>query len=246
MPGNGKPVTIRSPTVIGLTRESTTMARTTNSEQPASSSGDASAGVADASFRKLLPLAWPLFTAMWLVFPIGSVVVILRTDPTPVQLLTFLTSMAAFVAVFLRLMLRYPFRDAELAPPERRVRIGLLVALAALALYLELAYGSSIPYHFMYVVIAAAVTLPTRHAAWTVVGSGIYAIRSRWDAVVSTWESAVAPFVIVGFSMIIVSRLVVTVRELRAAREEITGLAVTEERLRFARDLHDLLENGRR
>jgi two-component system sensor histidine kinase DesK len=34
---------------------------------------------------------------------------------------------------------------------------------------------------------------------------------------------------------------VATVRELRAAREEIARLAVAEERLRFARDLHDLL-----
>ena len=50
-----------------------------------------------------------------------------------------------------------------------------------------------------------------------------------------------APFAIVGFSMIMVSRLNLTVRELRAAREEIARLAVTEERLRFARDLHDLL-----
>jgi two-component system sensor histidine kinase DesK len=41
--------------------------------------------------------------------------------------------------------------------------------------------------------------------------------------------------------MIIVSRLILTVRELRAAREEIARLAVAEERLRFARDLHDLL-----
>lgn len=34
---------------------------------------------------------------------------------------------------------------------------------------------------------------------------------------------------------------VVTTRELRAAREELTRLAVTTERLRIARDLHDLL-----
>ena len=222
------------------------MARTTDSEAPTTHADDASAGVADSSRRGLLPLAWPLFTAMWLLLPIGWVMAVLRTDLAPVKLLTFVASMAAFVAVFLWLMLRYPFRDAELAPPERRIQAGLLVVLAALALYVELMYGSGVPYRLMYVVIAAAVTLPTRHAAWTVVAvtlaaSGIYAIRSGWEAVVSTWESAVAPFVIVGFSMIIVSRLVVTVRELGAAREEIARLAVTEERLRFARDLHDLL-----
>nr|MDQ3841501.1 sensor histidine kinase [Actinomycetota bacterium] len=46
---------------------------------------------------------------------------------------------------------------------------------------------------------------------------------------------------LIGIGMIGVSRLVVTVRELRTAREELARLAVAEERLRFARDLHDLL-----
>lgn len=183
---------------------------------------------------------------MWLVFPIGSVAQMLRADLTTAQLLAFLASMAAYITVFLWLMLRYPFSGARSSLPERRTRIGFLVALATLALYLELTYGSGIPYHFMFVVIAAAVTLPTRYATLAVVMvvlvvSGIYAARSGWEVVAATWESAVAPFVIVGFSMILVSRLVVTVRELEAAREEISRLAVAEERLRFARDLHDLL-----
>ena len=37
------------------------------------------------------------------------------------------------------------------------------------------------------------------------------------------------------------NRMLSTIQELRAAREEIARLAVSEERLRFARDLHDLL-----
>jgi two-component system sensor histidine kinase DesK len=169
----------------------------------------------------------------------------LGTGLTPVRLLAFLASMVAYVSIYLWLVLRYPFRG-ELSPPERRVHVALLATLAALALYLEVAFGSGIPYQFMFVVIAAAVTLPTLPAASAIVAimaltSGIYALRSGWDALSSTWESAVAPFAIVGFSMIIVNRLVLTVRELRAAREEITRLAVAEERLRFARDLHDLL-----
>ncbi len=41
--------------------------------------------------------------------------------------------------------------------------------------------------------------------------------------------------------MISLARSVATERELRAAREEIAGLAVMTERLRIARDLHDLL-----
>src|SRR5215211_2236863 len=215
-----------------------------NNRRPTDSAG-ASKMATDASHRHLVLLAWPLFAVMWLVFPIASVVDMLGTGLTPVRLLAFLASMVAYVSVYLWLVLRYPFRG-ELSPPERRVHVALLVTLAALALYLEVAFGSGIPYQFMFVVIAAAVTLPTLPAASAVVTimaltSGIYALRSGWDALSSTWESAVAPFAIVGFSMIIVNRLVLTVRELRAARVEITRLAVAEERLRFARDLHDLL-----
>ena len=44
-----------------------------------------------------------------------------------------------------------------------------------------------------------------------------------------------------GFGMIGVGHLIRTIRALRAARAEIARLAVADERLRFARDLHDLL-----
>ena len=219
------------------------MTRATNSEQAMISAPPA--GVAGASRRKMLPYAWPLFTAVWLLFPAGFVVQVLRTGLPPVQLLAFLASLTGFVGVFLWLMLRYPFPAAELSPRELRIRIGLLLSLAALAMYVELVYGSGVPYRFMYVVVAAAVTLPTRYAAWTIVAVtvavfGIYAVRSGWDVVAASWGDVV-PFLLIGIGMIAVNRLVVTVRELRAAREEIARLAVAEERLRFARDLHDLL-----
>src|SRR5215210_3937589 len=231
--------------VICLAQEPTTMTRATNNEQQMISADAPPAGVTDASPRNLLPYAWPLFTVVWLLFPAGFVVQVLRTGLPPVQLLAFLASLTGFVGVFLCLMLRYPFPAAELTPRELRIRIGLLLALATLALYVELAYGSGVPYRFMYVVLAVAVTLPTRYAAWTIVAVtiaviGIYAVRSGWDVVVASWGDVV-PFPLIGVGMIVVSRLVVTVRELRAAREEIARLAVAEERLRFARDLHDLL-----
>ena len=221
------------------------MAQARDNEQPTSSAGAVNARLADASRDKPLPVAWLLFTAVWLLFPVGFVIQVLRTDLSPVELLAFLTSIVAFVAVFLWLMLRYPFPYVELASQELRIRIGLLLVLAALALYIELVYGSGVPYRFMYVVIAGAVALPTRHAASmvaavTVVAGAVYAVQAGWGAFATSWGD-ILPFPLIGIGMIAVSRLVVTVRELHAAREEIARLAVAEERLRFARDLHDLL-----
>jgi two-component system sensor histidine kinase DesK len=208
----------------------------------------------DASCRKPLPFAWTLFTAVWLLFPVGFVVQALRSDFSPVQLFALLTSLAAFISIFLWLMLRYPFPTADLTPRELWVRIGLLLVISILALYIELlyvglVYGSGIPYRFMYVVIAAAVTLPTRKAAWmvvatTIVAGVVYAVQVGWDVFATSWQEIV-PFPLIGIGMIAVSQLVITVRELQAARREIAQLAAAEavarERLRFARDLHDLL-----
>ncbi len=230
---------------IGLTQELTAVAQARDNEQPTTSAGGVYARVADASRDKPLPVAWLLFTAVWLLFPVGFVIQVLQTDLSPVELLAFLASIVAIVAVFLWLMLRYPFPYGELASQELRIRIGLLLVLAALALYIELVYGSGVPYRFMYVVIAGAVALPTRHAAWmvaavTVVAGAVYTVQAGWSAFATSWGD-ILPFPLIGIGMIAVSRLVVTVRELHAAREEIARLAVAEERLRFARDLHDLL-----
>jgi two-component system sensor histidine kinase DesK len=231
--------------VMSVSQNPTAAAQETNEGPPTESANTSKVG-SDTSLRNLLPLAWPLFALMWLVFPLASVVDMLGKDLAPIRLLAFLALTVAYVAVYLWLVLRYPFRSGELSPSERRFHVALLVVLAALALCLEVAFGSGIPYQFMFVVIAAPVTLPTIPAVSTVMAlivltSVIYALRSGWDTLASSWENAVAPFAIVGFSMIIVSRLVLTVRELRSAREQLARLAVAEERLRFARDLHDLL-----
>jgi two-component system sensor histidine kinase DesK len=203
----------------------------------------------DAPRREPLPFGWTLFITVWLLFPAAFAVQMLQSDLSPLQMLTFLASLAAFVAIFLWLMLRYPFPTPGLASRELRVRIGLLLVLAALALCVELVYGSGVPYRFMYVVIAAAVTLPTRYASWMVVtstalASAVYALQLGWDAFARSWPDLI-PFAVIGIGMILVNRLVVTVRELQTARREIAQLAAAEavakERLRFARDLHDLL-----
>ncbi len=230
--------------VMSVSQEPTAAAQERNEGQPTGSANTSKMG-SDTSLRNMLPLAWPLFALMWLVFPLASVVDMVGKDLAPIRLLAFLALTVAYVAVYLWLVLRYPFRS-EMSPSERRFHVALLLVLAALALCLEVAFGSGIPYQFMFVVIAAAVTFPTVPAVSTVIAlivltSVIYALRSGWDTLASSWENAVAPFAIVGFSMIIVSRLVLTVRELRAAREQLARLAVAEERLRFARDLHDLL-----
>ncbi len=60
-------------------------------------------------------------------------------------------------------------------------------------------------------------------------------------AAVSDVASFVFQLILIGIALMFLRRLIRTNAELRFAREENARLAVSEERLRFARDLHDLL-----
>jgi two-component system sensor histidine kinase DesK len=186
---------------------------------------------------------WPLAASAWLLLlflPLGDA---LATDPSLFRLVVALIITAAVVSTYLWLILRHPFRGEPYTPSALRPRVVGVALLVVLTLGLYLAAGlHEPPWLLVFSGIAAGITLPTRWAAWavaalTVVALGASAIVSRVDNLV------VAPLAIalIGGSMVVTSRLLVTVGELRAAREELASLAVAEERLRFARDLHDLL-----
>ncbi len=208
------------------------MAQTPDTEQPNPTT----------SPRDLLSRWWPFFVTTWLVFIIpGPVAAMLASPLTPLRMLTTLAWTAAFGAAYLWLMLYKPFRSTELTVTERRIQIGLLLVLTGLVLYVDLAYPAGWFWLFIYVLLPAGVVLPTRAAVGTIVAitllaCGVEVTRSDWAL-----ARAVPGITLWGICTIMVRRLVETVDQLRAAREELAGLAVAEERLRFARDLHDLL-----
>ena len=122
--------------------------------------------------------------------------------------------------------------------------LGALALLPAIAIVLLIAGApSSFTSLFVYFVAAAGLLLPAWPAlgvvAATALGVGVGAAVSGADSgVVATW---VLTIVSIGAIMAAFGRITRGNRELRAAREELAKLAVSEERLRIARDLHDLL-----
>jgi two-component system sensor histidine kinase DesK len=182
-----------------------------------------------------------LFVTSWLVFVIiNPVATMLEAADTSLETLATAAWAIAFVAAYLRLVLHQPFR-ADVTAAERRIQAALLLVVTSLVLYVDLAFPSGFFWLFIYVIIPAGVLLPTRSAAWAVVAITVLAIgvevaRSEWAQVM-----AVPGIAIWGVSAVMLRRLMLTVDELRTAREERARLAVAEERLRFARDLHDLL-----
>lgn len=144
-----------------------------------------------------------------------------------------------FVAGYLVLAF---FRTNNPGPPQPWV-YALLVALASLALALSALLGKNWLVLFVYVGVACGAALPGKDSRWAVPLSA--ALLAATGAVVdphgTLYPSLLVPALLGGFAMIGVQQLVRTMRELRSARDTVAQLAATEERLRLARDLHDLL-----
>ena len=95
---------------------------------------------------------------------------------------------------------------------------------------------------FVYVAVLGVFALPTT-AAWVSVGVACCAVAGLW-LIVPGWQADLQLAFVIGVSAFAsqsVTRIVERNRQLAAAREEIARLAVSDERNRFARDLHDLL-----
>jgi len=90
------------------------------------------------------------------------------------------------------------------------------------------------------VVVAAGLALPVALAAWVIGGVTALTMLGTW-LLTGTPVFVVLILLAFGASAVAVRQLTISVAQLRAAREELARSAVDQERLRFARDLHDLL-----
>jgi two-component system sensor histidine kinase DesK len=183
---------------------------------------------------------WVLWV-IWLIFlwyPLGA---LFRAHPEPIRVAVVLATAAVFSGVYTRNIVR-SIRRLRLGEPARSAWAPIVV-LAAIALGLTLGDRRDWVELFIFVTVSMGPSLPPRRALIGVavvvllapalgvaVGVGFALIAQMM------FQSAVS-----GVAVIIVVRTIVLDRELRLAREEIVRLAVSEERLRFARDLHDLL-----
>ncbi|MFC8345052.1 histidine kinase [Streptomyces sp. NPDC057280] len=143
--------------------------------------------------------------------------------------------------VFNSLYIYVVFRAFTKQTREARSTRVALVLMGVLTCALALGYGGSWLYFFPLLGLATgAVTrgpwLGRTGLALTALAAAVASYREGWDAV----NIAYATFLSTMVTAAILS-LSEAVRELRAAREELARRAVEEERLRFSRDLHDLL-----
>ncbi|MEV6952411.1 histidine kinase [Streptomyces sp. NPDC051183] len=178
-----------------------------------------------------------LWIGLWLFYLSAPVTDLISGGHSPgVRLLGGL-GLAAFVAWYLVLV----FRTAR-RMPEGRVLASVAV-LSAQATVLSLTLGREWLVLFVYVSISSGAALPGEISRWTVPGAT--ALLTATAFAVPGGDEYLAglliPALMGGFAMVGVRAMIRTTLELSEARATVAQLAANEERLRMARDLHDLL-----
>jgi two-component system sensor histidine kinase DesK len=149
-------------------------------------------------------------------------------------------ALVAFVLVYLSLL---PPAPPILRRGPRAIVAGLGVLVLLETTVLMLGAPNSFWALTFYVVAAAAILLPTRYAL-AVLGASVLFVSADQllrGASASTSFAYLLSLVAIGVMMVAFGSKARANRQLEAARHELARLAVTEERLRIARDLHDLL-----
>jgi two-component system sensor histidine kinase DesK len=188
-----------------------------------------------------LPMrAWTrVFATLGLLFLIGPVVDLAQSTGGAQRVL-YAGGLALFAVLYVSLLPPAPWLTRIVSRPER-AGIAALVALATILL----AGGAPASFVALYVyaVAAAGLLLEPRWAAAVtlLVAAGVGAGLAATDASASTAAAVLLTIAGIGAMTAALGNQVRTNRQLRSARNEVARLAVAEERLRIARDLHDLL-----
>jgi two-component system sensor histidine kinase DesK len=184
--------------------------------------------------------AW-LWAGIWLVYLFGPLDRAWHlADPTHKWL--GVAVILAFAGCFIGSFFVLPPMQRGSIRHGTAIGIAFVVTAAALATTVTvLLDDSSLPL-FVYVGVMSLFLLPGRWGLATV--GGLVVGTAVAQRVVPGWKpdySVQFSILVSGFAMWGVLQIILRNRELAAAREEITRLAIAEERNRFARDLHDIL-----
>ncbi len=185
-----------------------------------------------------------LLSLVWLLFLILPIYSLLTSDLSAPRIVVAFAAIATFVVAYLWLVLEGllgPYKGS--GPALRGTTIAALVTLTVLVVFLAVFYSADWLWFLIFAGTSSAMRLTARQAVWTIAGLVVVAVGVGWTLGV-VWQNLMTVGLIVGgsgLSVLGTNRMLSTIQELRVAREEIARLAVSEERLRFARDLHDLL-----
>jgi two-component system sensor histidine kinase DesK len=173
-----------------------------------------------------------------LVIMVPSTADLLRREQDPFFLGLDAIGLFVFVAVYVVSCLRLVWGSRDL-----RRTLVVWTTLTVIATYLASREAGRMESSHVYAAVIAGAVLPLRFGIPLVlVNSTLAALAAlTYGFVLATAFVVGAEVALFAFLSMLLAYLWTTVYELQKAREEIARLAVHEERLRFSRDLHDLV-----
>jgi two-component system sensor histidine kinase DesK len=192
-----------------------------------------------------VPRWWKAFVLGWLLALFVVAGIVTRHGLSVRRLVASLACLALLAGLYLWLTLHRVLGPPDLtaygpAPALVRRRLLVIGAMALLVIVLNLLIPHvGMWWLFMHPVVAAGLALPPPLATATTLSLLAVALGVAWlDGQVEVMLLLLVAF---GAGAMAIRQLTLTVAQLGHAREELARSAVNEERVRFARDLHDLL-----
>jgi two-component system sensor histidine kinase DesK len=178
---------------------------------------------------------WRLFfSAIWLVYLADPVSQLFTHHHGTPYIAGGLALVGVFCVIYVVILYRWYLPQAN-----NYAGLAAMVVIAGVA---SLAYGGAGVLWIFVSSVAGLVIRPDRLALRTVLAiTAAFSVFSLAGHIgMANFLIDLVPTVLVGLSMIGFRRQIELNRELHAARETVAKLAVSEERLRLARDMHDL------
>jgi two-component system sensor histidine kinase DesK len=177
-----------------------------------------------------------VFTGVWLAYLVGPVVDLITRHYSVADRVAGLSIIAAFCVIYVILVPSWPS-----SPRYAHAGLAVLAALAAAACILFGGMGAA----SLWIFVSSAAGLLVASHRWAVrvvlAVAACYVVFCYTGHVPMTgFLGNLLPVTFLGLAMIGLRRQVQLTAELQRAREEVVQLAANEERLRLARDMHDL------
>jgi two-component system sensor histidine kinase DesK len=184
----------------------------------------------------------PVALYVWLTVTGGAVGSILNGRTHPAWLAG--AGLAAFAALYVAALW------ARLTANRPTAAYVLLAGLVAVTIALNFGFGTDMAALFPLLAIACGAIVPWQDrprrpprvvvVLWTLATVAALTLWARHASVGNIWQVWYSS-VLAGFVVALISRFMQVIRELRRTRQELADAAVDAERVRFARDMHDLL-----
>jgi two-component system, NarL family, sensor histidine kinase DesK len=191
---------------------------------------------------------WRLYAYFWFICLFFPILFLIQTPPLGIHMLIIASGLVVFVGIYFWVMWPHPLSNRARTRLGMQRSVTLIIGLTVLVLLLSIIYGSSFLWLFIGVSAIAGITLSFRDAFVAATGLTLLTVAANVSIDGSirsaNWLQIIPLALLVrglGVDMIGFVRLSDALRELQRAREELAHHAVMAERLRMARDLHDLL-----